>query len=133
MATINLDGLAKVINVDDLMARCLGNLDFVERILTIFRTRCESDLVELEDAIRASDLPRVQRLAHRLKGACANAGANDLSVRASELWTAANKEFTDVLAARFAQFRQEWDECVAAMAGDDSSMNSNAAASGIRD
>lgn len=133
MSTINLDGLAKVINVDDLMARCLGNLDFVERILTIFQTRCESDLVDLEDAIKVGDLPRVQRLAHRLKGACANAGANDLSARASELWTAANKEFTDVLAARFAQFRQEWDECSAALSGDASPAGSNAFASGIRD
>lgn len=133
MSTINLDRLAKVINVDDLMARCLGNMDFVERILTIFQTRCESDLVELEDAIRAGDMLRVQRLAHRLKGACANAGANDLSVRASELWTAANKEFTDVLAARFAQFRQEWDECAAALSGDASPTSSNALASGIRD
>ena len=129
MATINLDGVAKVINVEDLMARCLGNLDFVERILTIFQTRCESDLVELEEAIKAGDLPRVQRLAHRLKGACANAGANDLSIRASELWTAANKEFTDVLAARFAQFRQEWDECAAILSGESDHAHSNVVAS----
>ena len=132
MPAIDLDRIAKVINVDDLMARCLGNMDFVERILTIFQTRCESDLVELEDAVSAGDMLRVQRLAHRLKGACANAGANDLSIRASELWSAANKEFTDVLAARFAQFRQEWDECAAALSGESSPESSTALASGIR-
>lgn len=118
MTTTQFDALAKVINVDDLMERCMGNLDFVERILTIFQSRCEEDLASLEDAIRAVDLPRVQQIAHRLKGACANAGANNLSARASELWTAANKEFTDVLAARCAQFRQEWNECTAILSGD---------------
>ena len=118
MTTTQFDALAKVINVDDLMGRCMGNLDFVERILTIFQSRCEEDLAALEDAIRAVDLPRVQQIAHRLKGACANAGANSLSARASELWTAANKEFTDVLAARCAQFRQEWNECTSILSGD---------------
>lgn len=119
MTATQFDALAKVINVDDLMGRCMGNLDFVERILTIFQTRCEADLTELEAAIEAADLPRVQQIAHRLKGACANAGANNLSARASELWTAANKEFTDVLAARCSQFRQEWNECTAILLGDE--------------
>lgn len=111
MTTNQIDNLASVINVDDLMSRCMGNLEFVERILTIFHSRCEADLQELEAAIVASDLVQVQRISHRLKGACANAGASSLSARASELWTAANKEFTDVVAARFAQFKQEWNQC----------------------
>lgn len=121
MTTTQFDALAKVINVDDLMSRCLGNLDFVERILTIFQSRCEADVVELEEAIQSSDLARVQRIAHRLKGACANAGATSLSTRANELWIAANKEFTDLLAARFVQFRQEWNECTVILTGEDSS------------
>jgi HPt (histidine-containing phosphotransfer) domain-containing protein len=115
MTTNQMDNLARVINVDDLMSRCMGNLEFVERILAIFQSRCEADLQELEEAVAASDFVRVQRIAHRLKGACANAGASDLSARASELWTAANKEFTDVVSARFAQFKQEWNQCAAVL------------------
>lgn len=111
MTSNQMNNLSSVINVDDLMSRCMGNLEFVERILNIFQSRCEADLQELETAIAASDLVQVQRISHRLKGACANAGASSLSARASELWTAANKEFTDVLAARFAQFKQEWNQC----------------------
>lgn len=129
MTATQFDALAKVINVDDLMGRCLGNLDFVERILTIFQSRCEADVAELEEAIQCSDLARVQRISHRLKGACANAGATNLSIRASELWTAANKEFTDLLAARFVQFRQEWNECAAILAGEDSTTAQPAMAS----
>jgi HPt (histidine-containing phosphotransfer) domain-containing protein len=117
MTSNQMDNLASVINVDDLMSRCMGNLEFVERILAIFQSRCDADLQELEEAVRDSDFIRVQRIAHRLKGACANAGASDLSIRASELWTAANKEFTDVVAARFAQFKQEWDQCAAILRG----------------
>ena len=64
MTATQFDALAKVINVDDLMGRCMGNLDFVERILTIFQSRCEEDLIALEDAIQAVDLPRVQQIAH---------------------------------------------------------------------
>lgn len=136
MANIQLTELAKFINVDDLMARCLGDLDFVERILTIFQTRCESDMIELEDAIKCGDPAHVQRLAHRLKGACANAGANDLSVHASELWAAANREFadanefTDALAARFSRFRQAWDECVETLSCETTHGSSNVVASG---
>lgn len=128
MTTNQFNALAKVINVDDLMERCMGNLDFVEKILTIFQTRCAADLAELEAAIEAVDLLRVQQIAHRLKGACANAGANNLSERASELWTAANKGFTDVLAGRCAQFRQEWNECTAILLGDEASVSQEAMA-----
>jgi HPt (histidine-containing phosphotransfer) domain-containing protein len=111
MTANQMGELARVINVDDLMSRCMGNLEFVDRILTIFQSRCEADLQELEQAIDAADFQQIQRISHRLKGACANAGASSLSTRASELWIAANKEFNDVVAARFAQFKQEWDQC----------------------
>lgn len=118
MTSTQIDNLSQVINVDDLMARCMGNLEFVERILTIFQTRGDADLQELEDAVGSTDFARVQRISHRLKGACANAGATSLSTRASELWSAADKEFADVVAARFAQFKQEWNQCAAILAGD---------------
>lgn len=118
MTKNQMENLSRVINVDDLMARCMGNLEFVERILNIFQTRCEADLQELEAAIDAADLAQVQRIAHRLKGACANAGASTLSTRASELWTAANKEFGDVVAARFAQFKDEWNQCTEILSGE---------------
>jgi HPt (histidine-containing phosphotransfer) domain-containing protein len=113
MTQTQLEGLSHAIDVDDLISRCMGNLDFVERILTIFQTRCEADLEELEAAIKAADFAQVQRIAHRLKGACANAGAGRLSARAGDLWNAASKEFADVVAARFAQFKEDWEHCSA--------------------
>src|SRR5690606_12322113 len=112
-----------------LLMRGRVNLDVGERILTIFQSRREADIVELEEAIQSSDLARVQRIAHRLKGACANAGATSLSTRANELWTAANKDFTDLLAARFVQFRQEWKECAATLTRDESTSDQPAMAS----
>ena len=48
MTANQMGELARVINVDDLMSRCMGNLEFVDRILTIFQSRCEADLQELE-------------------------------------------------------------------------------------
>lgn len=106
-----LQRLAAVVDVDDLLARCLGNVEFLERVLLIFQSRCESDLCELEVAIQSADMLNVRRLAHRLKGACDSAGADRLGVRASELWTAANDESKDELAALFTLLRSDWKEC----------------------
>lgn len=113
-----LQRLATVVNVDDLMSRCLGNIDFLERILTIFKSRCELDLCELDEAVQSADIHHVKRLAHRLKGACDSAGAQRLSVLANELWTAAGNASDDELAELFALLRSDWEECARNLPGD---------------
>lgn len=111
MSPNQLESLAGVIDVEDLMTRCLGNIEFAEKILAVFQTRCEADLVELEEAATAGDMGRIEKLAHRLKGACANAGASRLSTRASELWTAAHQKATAEIPSKLMTLRTAWDEC----------------------
>jgi HPt (histidine-containing phosphotransfer) domain-containing protein len=97
-----------VIDFDDLMTRCLGNLEFADRILTVFQSRCETDLKELDQAIQANDIEQVERIAHRLKGACANAAAPRLASRAMDLWKVANQRKMESVPACFAALRSEW-------------------------
>ena len=104
-----------VVDVDELLARCLGNLEFAERILAIFQDRCSTDLDDLERAIEAEDLERVAGITHRLKGACANAAAHSLCERISHLREAACGGENEDVSEQYRELRNDWDEFVAAL------------------
>ena len=67
-----------VLDLEDLKARCLGNLDLVERVLTKFADQLGRDLDELEVAVHAGDAPTATHLAHRIKGIAASVSARSL-------------------------------------------------------
>lgn len=73
------------IQLDQLVNRCLGNINFAQRVMTKFTGRLEDDIEELKDAMRGDSLPDVARLAHRLKGASANVAAEGLRKLAEEI------------------------------------------------
>lgn len=101
----------EVLSIDreGLIARCLGNLDLVERVLACFEDRFTEDLAELESACRQGERSRVQEIAHRMKGACANAGAPMLmSVSEDVEQLAGEATLTDV-SRRLAGMRREWE------------------------
>jgi len=98
-----------VFDVDDLMARCLGNLEFAEHILALFQTRFGEDLAELEQMLAAGDAESVARLAHRLKGAAANAAAPSLKTLAAEIVQLAQARSLEGVRTRLADLREEWD------------------------
>ncbi len=105
----DLRGVSDVIDVDDLMRRCLGNIDFANRILGLLTGRCEEDLAELECAIEEADCRRVGAIAHRLKGASASGAAHGLSRKADELCSAAAAGSTEAVTRVFHELRSEWD------------------------
>ncbi len=63
---------------DELVARCLGNLDFAKRTLTRFRQDFAGGLVELRQAVEEGEPERIATIAHRLKGASAIVAAHRL-------------------------------------------------------
>ncbi len=75
----------EVLNIDELLARCLGNISFATRILAKFQDRFEEDLVELDKALLAQDAEAVARIAHRIKGASANVAAAQLHESSAEI------------------------------------------------
>lgn len=102
------DQMADVLDVEDLLARCLGNVEFAQRILAKFEQRCDEDLEELEKAVFGSDSESVARLAHRLKGASANASASRLQRHASEIERAARNRSLDGVPASLESLKEEW-------------------------
>lgn len=107
--------VASVLDIDDLVARCLGNLEFVDRVLAMFHQRCDEDLAELERAAEAGDTDTVVRLAHRLKGACANASAVTLRGRAEEVECAARRGSLNEARERLGDLQDEWSRFVSAV------------------
>lgn len=103
-----LDRAGGVLDMEDLLTRCLGNVEFAERILAMFRERFGADLAELEKTAAAGDSLAVARLAHRLKGASANAAAPGLRSAAARVEQAARQGSLAEVPARLGELRREW-------------------------
>lgn len=119
MATAELQGLSAFIDVDDLMNRCLGNVEFAQHILEVLGDRCESDLDELGRALEAGDTALVAEVAHRLKGALASGAADGLSKLAGQICQAAANPRDPELSRLVGELRNEWEEFAALITGTD--------------
>ena len=80
------------INCDELYRRCLGRIDFAERLLASFEKRFPIESAELLQTIDERDWPRAARLAHQLKGATANICAPGLRQIMQDVEQALNRE-----------------------------------------
>jgi HPt (histidine-containing phosphotransfer) domain-containing protein len=99
-------------NVEELVERCLGHIDFVERILDRFQLRFEDDLAELELGLEAEDAEGVVHVAHRLKGAAANVAAPILRTRLAEIERLGREERLSEITLQVALIRAEWSQFV---------------------
>ena len=109
------DRMADVLDSEDLLARCLGNIEFAHRILGKFCERCDEDLVAIEKAVFDHDSESVARLAHRRKGASANASARTLQKHASEIERAARNRSLNEVPANLESLKQERNRFIAAV------------------
>jgi HPt (histidine-containing phosphotransfer) domain-containing protein len=104
------DELADVVDVDELLARCMGNLEFAERVLGMLQERCAADIDDLDNAIAQQDVAKIASIAHRLKGAYANAAAATLKSRASELEEAARTGSLPEVEESWRSLREKWND-----------------------
>ena len=104
-----------VIDRNELMTRCLNNLEFAERMLNLFESRCGEDLAELERAFEQGDIEKARRISHRFAGASANAAAARLHGRATELRNDLREGSLDAARPRLQELRQEWQRFAEAM------------------
>ncbi len=95
------------IDVQELMTRCLGNLQFAQRVVAKFQARLEVDLAELDLAVQQSDATGVARIAHRIKGASANVAAGGLLASATGLEELALAQDVVEAAGVLAELRRE--------------------------
>ncbi len=93
---------------EELLARCLGNLEFAERVLSTFQDRFEEDLAVLEQHCHANETDNIASLAHRMKGASANAAAPGLQAETARLEELARSQRADELPRQMTQLKNEW-------------------------
>ena len=116
-----LDQLTKrsdILDVDDLKNRCLGNMTFVQQVLQLLADRAEADIVQLEQVAAQDDYEGSYHVAHRLKGAFANASAVRMSELAEELCTAARSQNQGHLREKVKALRAHWNEFVELTTGE---------------
>lgn len=105
-------------NSQELLARCLGRLDFAIRVLNKFQTQLELDLAMLEQAVRNHNRAAAALAAHRIKGASANVAAHGLQQCAAEIEMMAaqeNESWPDL--AELHQQRRRFADSAAMFAG----------------
>ena len=112
MALRDEQGTVPPLKHEELIARCLGNLDFAERVLTKFQERFEADLVELEAELVSGNTDSVARLAHRMKGASANTAATGLQTEAACIEELARSDQKEEITRRLGRLGGEWSRFI---------------------
>jgi len=103
-----LDQNSAVLNYEELLARCMGNVDFVERVLDKFQCSFGQDLDNLEAALDSEDAEIVTTVAHRLKGASASVAAPGLRDGATEVEDLGRADRLAEARLHAGQLRDEW-------------------------
>jgi HPt (histidine-containing phosphotransfer) domain-containing protein len=93
---------------DELLTRCLGREELLERVLKTFGLNFTHDLALLEDHLRATNADAVANVAHRMKGSAANVAAPLLSSILSEIEELARLRKLHELPSRLREVCEEW-------------------------
>ena len=94
---------------EELLARCLGNLEFAERVLSTLQQGFADDLSVLEQHCGLGDPDNMARLAHRMKGASANAAAPRLHAETARIEDLARTERAQEIPRQIERLKQEWN------------------------
>jgi HPt (histidine-containing phosphotransfer) domain-containing protein len=102
---------AEVLNLRELNDRCMGNHEFLQRILGRFRQRVPEELAELEKSLETRDMEQMARVAHRLKGSSASVSANGLEQAAAAVEDLSRAGRIADIPAHMKRLRDEWARC----------------------
>lgn len=98
---------------DELLARCMGEIEFAQRILNDFLKTSAPLLDEIRDSVSQTSFREASRRVHRLKGTAATVAAKPLMESLRELEQVlhadpepATGELTDKLAASCRKFEE---------------------------
>jgi HPt (histidine-containing phosphotransfer) domain-containing protein len=73
------------IDFEELLARCMGRFELLEKLLGQIDSLLSPQISELENAVRLEDSTRIKSIAHRLRGAALTISAPGLSRAAERL------------------------------------------------
>ena len=108
MSTQQAHSSTDPIALDELADRCLGQLDFIQRVLTSFAGRFEDDLAQLRKELCDGNTTNVATLAHRMKGACGNTAAHELCRQMAQIEELAREERLDEIPSCIDSLEEEW-------------------------
>ena len=91
-----------------LIDRCLGNLEFADRVLNKFRTGFTAQIEELVELCSTDHAEKIARLAHRLKGEAAQVSAQGLSRVMAEVEQLGREQKLEGLPGCLDRLRREW-------------------------
>jgi len=97
-----------ILDVDELLSRCLGSIQLAERIIATFQSGFEVDLNELEKAVETRNAELTASIAHRLKGASASVSAHVLRNRAAQIENLARQNHLTEVPLHLEQLRGDW-------------------------
>jgi HPt (histidine-containing phosphotransfer) domain-containing protein len=100
------------IDVADVLQRCMGNVEFLQRLLGKFRKRLGEDVNRLTDAVSARNQQEIARQAHSLRGSAANVSAIQLAGLASEAEKLSAAGDLNAAGAVLEKIRREADRCM---------------------
>jgi PAS domain S-box-containing protein len=101
------------LNVSELSARCMNNIDFTRRILGKFQDRVAEDLAALARTLADKKMVEAAQLAHSLKGAAANLAAPAVRATAAEVETLSRAGDMAQAEEALRRLRVEVDRCLA--------------------
>ncbi len=96
--------------LDELMERCLGNLNFAQRVVSVFEEHFGRDLAALEAGLASDDMDEVARIAHRMKGSSANAAAPQLCRDMASIEELAQHHRSAEMARCILKLREDWSQ-----------------------
>ena len=94
--------------IDELCARCVGNLELVERVLQTFQDRFAESLEQLDSALQSEDYAEMARIAHQMKGSTRTVAAHDLARCTELIEEAAGAGLGDRAGQHIEQLKAEW-------------------------
>jgi Amt family ammonium transporter len=104
---------APAIDVPSLLDRCMGNLTFLEKMLTKFQEQSAATLTQLTTSLASRDPESTARAAHALKGAAANLSAPRVTEIAAQLEHLARAAQLDSADTALAALKSEMHRCLA--------------------
>ncbi len=67
------------LNIKELERRCMGQLDFAQRLLASFEARFPNEWAEIAECLAAENVDRLGQVVHQLKGTTANVCAHAMN------------------------------------------------------
>ena len=102
-------------DLESLRERCLGNVAFMQQLLSQFAEASNQEMLRIESAGQAYDAKELAQGAHALKGLALNFSADELARRAEQLELAARAGALENLGDDITSLRAEAQSCIGSL------------------